>query len=67
MQISPELQIQGFYKLQIGNAETGEIRETLEFSNLITNIGLDQIGTARPCNIAMLVVAIQHLRLPTLN
>lgn len=46
MQISPELQIQGFYKLQIGNAETGEIRETLEFSNLITNIGLNRIATA---------------------
>lgn len=50
MQISPELQIQGFYKLQIGNAETGEIRETLEFSNLITNIGLNAIGTTAPIN-----------------
>ena len=48
MQISPELQIQGFYKLQIGNAETGEIRETLEFENLITDIGLNQIGTSAP-------------------
>lgn len=43
-----ELGIKGFYTLRIGDAKTGKIRQTLEFENVITDIGLDRIGTNAP-------------------
>ena len=47
-----ELGIKGFYTLRIGDAKTGKIRQTLEFENIITDIGLDRIGTAAPISYA---------------
>lgn len=43
------LQVSGHFKLQRIKADTGQLVQEIEFDNLITDIGLDRLGTGVAC------------------
>lgn len=45
MNLTQNFQLAGRFKLQRIKADTGEVVQTLEFKNLITDIGLNRLGT----------------------
>ena len=46
----PSIQLDGYYYVDLIDAKTGEVKQHLEFSNLITDAGLNFIGSGTPLN-----------------
>jgi len=54
----PPIKIQGIYYIDLIDSESGEIKQHLEFENLITDDGLDLIGTGTSLDSALTTLAV---------
>ena len=54
----PPVKLGGYYYVYLIDAETGEVKRELEFSNLITDAGLDLIGNGTSLNTIYTTLAV---------
>lgn len=54
----PSISIDGYYYVDLIDVETGNIKQHLEFSNLVTDAGLDFIGTGTALNSIYTTLAV---------
>jgi hypothetical protein len=54
----PPIRVQGFYYVDLLDANSGEVKQHLEFPNLITDAGLDLIGTGTKLDTAIGTLAV---------